>query len=98
MNDCTSPHDTDDSPRPKPGTVLRAWRLLWVGVPAALLAVVFASGCSHAPSKTKETKTIEVHATTPITDEVTDYQDFTGRLEAIKTVDVRARVNGYITA
>src|SRR5262249_38314229 len=35
--------------------------------------------------------------TTPITHEVTDYQDFTGRLDAVKTVDIRARVSGYVT-
>ena len=35
--------------------------------------------------------------TTPITDIVMDYQDFTGRLDAIKTVDIRARVSGYVT-
>jgi RND family efflux transporter MFP subunit len=28
--------------------------------------------------------------------EVADYQDFTGRLEGIKTVDIRARVTGFI--
>ena len=27
---------------------------------------------------------------------MTDYQDFTGRLTAIKTVDIRARVTGYV--
>ena len=26
-----------------------------------------------------------------------DYQDFTGRLDAVKSVDIRARVSGYIT-
>jgi multidrug efflux system membrane fusion protein len=39
---------------------------------------------------------IEVIVTEPITDEVTDYQDFTGRLDALKTVDIRPRVAGYI--
>src|SRR5262249_48742233 len=30
-------------------------------------------------------------------DEVTDYQDFTGRLNAVRMVEVRARVSGYVT-
>jgi RND family efflux transporter MFP subunit len=37
-----------------------------------------------------------VVVTTPITDRVMDYQDFTGRLDAVKTVDIRARVSGYV--
>src|SRR5262249_45627050 len=32
----------------------------------------------------------------PVVTEVADYQDFTGRLEGIKTVDIRARVTGFI--
>src|SRR5439155_17786067 len=35
--------------------------------------------------------------TTPIFDTVIDYQDFTGRLEEVKTIDIRARVTGYVT-
>ncbi|MFO0844235.1 MAG: efflux RND transporter periplasmic adaptor subunit [Gemmataceae bacterium] len=41
-------------------------------------------------------KTIEVGVTTPVTSYVLDYQDFTGRLDAYRTVDVRARVPGYV--
>lgn len=32
----------------------------------------------------------------PVSEVVTDYQDFTGRLEGIKTVDIRARVTGFV--
>ena len=32
----------------------------------------------------------------PIVREITDYNDFTGRTEAVKTVDIRARVSGYL--
>jgi RND family efflux transporter MFP subunit len=34
--------------------------------------------------------------TTPVSAEVVDYEDFTGRLDAIKTVDIRARVSGFL--
>src|SRR5207302_2937203 len=54
------------------------------------------TGCNHEAS-TAKAKAVEVVVTTPVTDEVTDYQDFTGRLEAIKTIDIRARVSGYVT-
>jgi RND family efflux transporter MFP subunit len=61
----------------------------------ALLAAVLASGCNRA-ARPQADKVVEVVVTTPITDEVTDYQDFTGRLDALKTVEVRPRVSGYV--
>jgi RND family efflux transporter MFP subunit len=66
---------------------------LWLGLLAALPLL----GCNHAPPAAKEKKT-EVIVTTPITDEVLDYQDFTGRMDAFRTVDLRARVTGYVDA
>src|SRR5581483_6416482 len=56
----------------------------------------FGSGCGQTPAKTADKKAPEVIATTPITDQVSDYQDFTGRLEGLKTVDIRARVSGFV--
>jgi RND family efflux transporter MFP subunit len=38
----------------------------------------------------------EVLYTLPVAKEVTDYELFTGHTEAIKTVDIRARVTGYL--
>jgi RND family efflux transporter MFP subunit len=85
-----------DSPAPEGGTPAgrRRWRLA-VGAPALLLAALLTAGCHHAPSSAPA-KAVEVYVTTPITDEVTDYQDFTGRLDALKTVEIRARVSGYV--
>jgi RND family efflux transporter MFP subunit len=62
----------------------------------ALVAMALAVGCEQA-APTAGTKTAKVVVTTPIVDRVMDYQDFTGRLAAIKTVDIRARVSGYVT-
>ncbi|HEV3447979.1 MAG TPA: efflux RND transporter periplasmic adaptor subunit, partial [Gemmataceae bacterium] len=53
-------------------------------------------GCNNAPPQATSKKVVGVTATTPVTGEVTDYQDFTGRLDALKTVDIRARVSGFI--
>jgi multidrug efflux pump subunit AcrA (membrane-fusion protein) len=61
-----------------------------------LLAAFLASGCGNGHEK-PAVKIPEVIVTTPITDEVIDYQDFTGRLSAISTIDIRARVQGYVT-
>jgi membrane fusion protein, multidrug efflux system len=66
------------------------------GLGLAILAPLLVSGCEQAPP-TQVTKKPKVVVTTPITDRVMDYQDFTGRLDAVKTVELRARVSGYIT-
>jgi membrane fusion protein, multidrug efflux system len=63
---------------------------------AVLLAAILASGCTSAAKSKGGDKVVEVDVTTPTPDEVTDYQDFTGRLDALKTVDVRPRVSGYV--
>ena len=55
------------------------------------------AGCDKAPPAKGGSKA-RVVVTKPITDTVMDYQDFTGRLEAVKTVEIRARVSGYVTA
>ena len=68
------------------------WGLLGVG----MLAAVLAGGCGHERSAGKDKKSSEVVATRSITGSVIDYQDFTGRLSAPKTVDIRARVSGYL--
>lgn len=41
-------------------------------------------------------KTPEVDVAVPIYREVTDHEDFTGQTEAVKTIDIRARVTGYL--
>jgi RND family efflux transporter MFP subunit len=70
-------------------------RRLGFGAAAALLTAILATGCNHA-ARPQGSKVVEVVVTQPITDDVTDYQDFTGRLDALKTVDIRPRVSGYV--
>ena len=62
---------------------------------AGVLCVVF-TGCSRsvAPPSNQEPPTVEVAL--PVEREVTDYVDFTGRTAAIESVEVRARVDGYL--
>src|ERR1700734_1875079 len=67
------------------------------GLLFALLAAFAAAGCNETAAPAKD-KRAEVFVNLPIVDdEVIDFQDFTGRLDAIKTVEIRARVSGYIT-
>jgi RND family efflux transporter MFP subunit len=61
-----------------------------------LLASLLGAGCNQAATAPRGQKSVEVVVTTPITGEVTDYQDFTGRLDALKTVDIRARASGFV--
>jgi RND family efflux transporter MFP subunit len=74
----------------------RRWPRLSLGGGLALAAAFLTAGCHRAPPK-PQPKPAAVEATDAITGDVTDYQDFTGRLDAFKTVDVRPRVSGYIT-
>jgi multidrug efflux system membrane fusion protein len=62
-----------------------------------LAGAILTSGCGPAsPAGKGAAKPVDVVVTTPVTDRVTDFQDFTGRLEATKTVDIRAHVSGYV--
>jgi RND family efflux transporter MFP subunit len=67
------------------------------GLPALLLGAVLASGCGQGKAPADKPKP-QVVVTTPISYRVTDYQDFVGRLTAIKTVEIRARVQGFVDA
>jgi membrane fusion protein, multidrug efflux system len=69
---------------------------LSLGILAVFVIAAASGGCHHAPPP-KMNKVFEVVVTTPVMDEVTDYDDFTGRMDALKTVEIRPRVSGYIT-
>jgi RND family efflux transporter MFP subunit len=66
-----------------------------LGGTVALVAALCVAGCDRGPPA-KENKNPRVVVTSPILGTVMDYQDFTGRLDAVKTVDIRARVTGYV--
>ena len=38
----------------------------------------------------------QVSVATPVVRQITDWDEFTGRLAAVKSVDIRARVSGYL--
>ncbi len=57
------------------------------------------AGCLERPQPPPAAappKVPEVLVDVPTFDEITDYEDFTGRTMAIKTIDIRARVTGYL--
>ena len=69
---------------------LRPWLLI--------LACCAAAGCgkSQAQSGPPQSPPPEVEVSLPVTAEVTDYVDFPGRIEAVNSVEIRARVTGYL--
>jgi len=71
-----------------------SFRLAGIVIP--LLLVIFSGGCNQAPPAGQEKKPAEVVVTTPITGQVVDFEEFTGRTDALKTVEIRARVSGFI--
>jgi RND family efflux transporter MFP subunit len=64
------------------------------------LLVVLAAGCAgnaaSPPGPPPAPPPPEVVVAPPVVKEVADYEDTTGRIGAIKTVEVRARVTGYL--
>ncbi|MBI3839575.1 MAG: efflux RND transporter periplasmic adaptor subunit [Planctomycetia bacterium] len=72
----------------------RSWPFVLLLAGAALV------GCDQlrqqAPAPPKSPEVPEVYVDLPITGEITDYEDFTGRTVAVKTIDIRARVTGYL--
>jgi multidrug efflux system membrane fusion protein len=56
-----------------------------------------ASGCSNTKANEKaKVPPPEVYVTTPTLQDVTDYREFIGHTEAVNTVQVMARVTGYL--
>ena len=64
----------------------------------ALLFVLVAPGCDRAVNKeaAKAKQDPEVYFSKPKHEVITDFEDFTGRAEAEKTVEITSRVTGYL--
>ena len=54
------------------------------------------AGCGRAPSAAPKAAPTVVSVSHPVEREITNYADFTGRLEAVFSVEIRARVTGYL--
>ena len=62
----------------------------------ALTFVATAGGCQANRPRVAPAETPVVPVSHPVRREVTDYVDFTGRTEAVHSVDIRPRVTGYL--
>src|SRR5262245_49789471 len=68
------------------------------GLPLLLLTGILIAGCgrSQAQNGAPKADAPEVDVSNPATGMVTDYEYFPGRLMATRSVEVRARVTGYL--
>jgi len=73
-------------------TAMRHFFLAGVGL---LLVFLMGSGCRKASAP--QQGPLPVNVITAIEKEVNEWDEFTGRLEAVESVDIRPRVSGYIT-
>ena len=64
-----------------------------VALAAAVAALI---GCARKPPEPVPTKPPPVVVDYPVAQKVTDYEDFAGRTEAFKVVELKSRVTGYL--
>ncbi|WP_262964659.1 efflux RND transporter periplasmic adaptor subunit [Methylobacter psychrophilus] len=65
----------------------------------ALITLLAMSGCANktdSDAKTAQAKLPGVKVTQALIQEVTEWDEYIGRIEAVSSVDVRARVGGYL--
>jgi membrane fusion protein, multidrug efflux system len=66
--------------------------------PLIILLAVGLSGCSEKPPQQAAAAAPPVTVAQPTKRTVTDWDEFTGRFEAVEEVQVRARVGGFVTS
>jgi len=65
--------------------------------PLMAVAVFMLNACSEKPAQQAAVPALPVTVAQPVTRTVTDWDEFTGRFEAVEEVQVRARVGGFVT-
>ncbi|MBV9643864.1 MAG: biotin/lipoyl-binding protein, partial [Verrucomicrobia bacterium] len=68
---------------------------LWQACQMALAICTFATACKESTQKPPPAPP-PVTVATPIGKQVVEWDEYTGRTEAVESVDVRPRVSGYI--
>lgn len=81
--------ERDSGPRPR--------RKLAFTIALSLGGALAATGCKHAPEPVSLSPPV-VSVSYPLEREVTDYAEFTARVAAVESTEVRARVSGQIVA
>ena len=71
---------------------MNACRIAAIG----LLVWVPLAGCGRMPAESAKSGPPTFRVARAVSDEVTDYEEFPGHLDAVKSVEVRSRVGGYL--
>lgn len=67
-------------------------------LPFMLASITIIAGCEkQAAQQQQEAPPLAVKTAKPLVKETIDWNEFTGRVEPLETVEVRSRVSGYIT-
>lgn len=72
------------------------WRKMAWGMAALLLMVFFCFSACGRRAEYVAPPPMEVTVNNPLRQEVTDYAEFTGTMDAVESVEIRARVEGYL--
>src|ERR1700709_2333285 len=76
----------------------QTYRFRLVTVLAPVFALLFLTCCGDKPNQPAAAAPPPVTVAQPIKRTVTDWDEFTGRFEAVEEVQVRARVGGFVTS
>jgi RND family efflux transporter MFP subunit len=68
--------------------------LLWIALPA--VALIWLCGCGQQTRTTPTLPPTNVTVAKPVEQDVTNYGEYTGNTAAVQSVDIRARVSGYL--
>ncbi len=71
-------------------------RPVWSSVGLMILAAPYLTGCSETVPITPASQEVQVTVSKPLVKNVTDFEYFTGQTAAVESVEVRARVSGYL--
>jgi multidrug efflux system membrane fusion protein len=62
----------------------------------AVLCAGMLAGCDNKPAASGAPSPPPVTVSKPLQKQITEWDEYTGRFEALATVDIRARVSGFI--
>jgi membrane fusion protein, multidrug efflux system len=63
---------------------------------AGILAIQLLTGCDNKPAASSGPGLPAVTVSRPVQQKITEWDEYTGRFVAVKTVEIRARVSGFI--